>query len=150
MEALKFAEKAIANEPRDGCSGAHKWYAIVINYIGELEGIKSHIKKSYKVKNHLEMALEIDPTDYISRMILGFWHFTFADLPTYQRIMAKAIFGTPPSSTYQEALKHFTQVEAAKPSYYKANCYFLGETYSRLGDKEKAAELLVDFEETDS
>uniref|UniRef100_A0A914P784 Regulator of microtubule dynamics protein 1 n=1 Tax=Panagrolaimus davidi TaxID=227884 RepID=A0A914P784_9BILA len=138
LEALNFIKKALKNEEAPGCFGAHKWYAIIINYVGELEGTKSHIEKSYKVKNHLEKALKIKPDDAISRMILGFWHFTFANLPLYQYYLAKAIFGTPPSSTYQEALKHFEQVESAKPGYYKACSYFLGEIHGRLGDKEKS------------
>uniref|UniRef100_A0AC35FHZ0 Regulator of microtubule dynamics protein 1 n=1 Tax=Panagrolaimus sp. PS1159 TaxID=55785 RepID=A0AC35FHZ0_9BILA len=133
FEALNFIKKALKNEEAPGCFGAHKWYAIIINYVGELEGTKSHIEKSYK-------ALKIKPDDAISRMILGFWHFTFANLPSYQYYLAKAIFGTPPSSTYEEALKHFEQVESAKPGYYKACSYFLGEIHGRLGDKEKSIE----------
>lgn len=136
FEALEYAEKALKEHP--SCFDAHKWYSIIISYIGEIEGKKFLIKESYNVKNHLEQALKINPNDAILRMMLGFWHFTFADLPSYQRYFAKIIFGTPPSSTYQEALKHFMMVESKNPGYYKPCCYYLGEIYNRLGEKEKA------------
>jgi len=139
-EALEYAEKALSNEPVAGSFGAHKWYAIIINYVGELEGTKAHIKRSYDMKVHLERALEINPLDATTWHILGVWHFSFADMPSYQRLAAKAIFGTPPSSTYEEALRHFEKAEAIQPGFYKANNFYLGEAYDRLGQKEKAIE----------
>lgn len=143
LEALEYAEKAISNEPVSGSFGAHKWYAIIINYVGELEGTKSQIKRSYDMKVHLERALEINPLDATTWHILGVWHFTFADMPGYQRLAAKAIFGTPPSSTYEEALRHFEKAEAIQPGFYKANNVYLGEVYDRLGQKDKAIEKFV-------
>uniref|UniRef100_A0AC34QZK1 Regulator of microtubule dynamics protein 1 n=1 Tax=Panagrolaimus sp. JU765 TaxID=591449 RepID=A0AC34QZK1_9BILA len=140
LEALEYAEKALANETATGCFGAHKWYAIIINYVGELEGTKSQIRRSYDMKVHLERALEINPLDATTWHILGVWHFTFADMPTYQRLAAKAIFGTPPSSTYEEALRHFERAETIQPGFYKANNFYLGEVYDRMGQKDKAIE----------
>ena len=141
LEALEYAEKALKNEEAPGSFGAHKWYAIIINYVGELEGSKSQIKKSYDMKVHLERALEINSMDATTWHILGVWHFTFADMPSYTRLAAKAIFGTPPSSTYDEALRHFERAEAIQPGFYKSNSFYLGESYDRLGQKEKALEL---------
>uniref|UniRef100_A0AC34GGB1 Uncharacterized protein n=1 Tax=Panagrolaimus sp. ES5 TaxID=591445 RepID=A0AC34GGB1_9BILA len=40
LEALEYAEKAIKNEEAPGCFGAHKWFAIINNYVGEIEGTK--------------------------------------------------------------------------------------------------------------
>jgi tetratricopeptide (TPR) repeat protein len=139
-EALEYAEKAIKNEEAPGCFGAHKWYAIIVNYVGELEGTKAQIKRSYDIKVHLERALEIYGRDATTWHILGVWHFTFADMPSYTRLAAKAIFGTPPSSTYEEALRHFERAEALQPGFYKANSFYLGESHDRLGNKEKALE----------
>uniref|UniRef100_A0A7E4W068 Regulator of microtubule dynamics protein 1 n=1 Tax=Panagrellus redivivus TaxID=6233 RepID=A0A7E4W068_PANRE len=140
LEALEYAQKALSNEPVSGCFGAHKWYAIIINYVGELEGTSAHIKRSYEMKQHLERALEIDPLDATTWHILGVWHYTFADMPTYQRYAAKAIFGTPPSSTYEEALRHFERAETLQPGFYKANAYSLGEVLEKLGRKAEALE----------
>ncbi|PIO68230.1 hypothetical protein TELCIR_09988 [Teladorsagia circumcincta] len=47
-EALAVVQKALEKEPKDGCFGAHKWYAILLDYVGEIEGNKSRLQKSYK------------------------------------------------------------------------------------------------------
>jgi tetratricopeptide (TPR) repeat protein len=139
-ESLEMAEKALKSAGAQGSFAAHKWYAIILDYVGAQEGTKSRIQKSYDVKSHLERALELNPRDATTWHILGIWHFSFADLPTYQRLAAKAIFGTPPSSNYEEALRHFERAEAISPNFYITNNYYLGLTYERLGQKEKAIE----------
>ena len=54
-EALEIADKAIKNEyywgPQTGNFGAHKWYAIILNYSAEMEGTKAQIQKSKRCKN---------------------------------------------------------------------------------------------------
>lgn len=70
-EALEFAEKAISNEEARGSFGAHKWYAIILNYVSELEGTKAQIKAALDVKRHFERALEINPMDATTWMTLG-------------------------------------------------------------------------------
>ncbi|KAK0424386.1 hypothetical protein QR680_008649 [Steinernema hermaphroditum] len=140
MEALAIVEKALEYEEPEGCFGAHKWYAIILDYVGEIEGTKSRIKKSYEVREHLERALEINDGDATTWHILGVWHFTFADMPYYTRLAAKAIFGTPPSSTYEDALKNFERAEFIQPNFYSTNTFYLAETYDRLGRKDLALE----------
>lgn len=83
-----------------------------MNYASECQGTKAQLTKSYDVKTHLERALEINPTDATTWMILGMWHFAFADMASYTRLAARAIYATPPSSTYEEALHHFERAEA--------------------------------------
>ncbi|EPB66205.1 hypothetical protein ANCCEY_14704 [Ancylostoma ceylanicum] len=69
-EAYALVQKAIEKEPKEGCFGAHKWYAILLDYIGEIEGNKSRIQKSYEVKEHLERALQICSSDATTWHIL--------------------------------------------------------------------------------
>ncbi|CAJ0576124.1 unnamed protein product, partial [Mesorhabditis spiculigera] len=138
-EAFAILEKALENEEKPSF-GAHKWYAILLDYIGELEGNKSRIEKSYKVRDHLEKALNINQFDATTWYILGMWHFAFADMPGYTRMIAKTIFGTPPSSTYEEALRHFEKAELIQPNFYSKNTFAIAEVYERLGNKEKAVE----------
>ena len=92
-------------------SPAFSRYAILLDYIGEIEGNKSRIAKASEVRKHLEGALEIFSNDPTTWHILGLWHFAFADMSYAVRMIAKAIFGTPPSSTYDEALNCFLRAE---------------------------------------
>lgn len=43
--------------------------------------------------------------------LIGMWHFEFADMASYTRLAARAIYATPPSSTYEEALDKFEKAE---------------------------------------
>ncbi|VDD93225.1 unnamed protein product [Enterobius vermicularis] len=140
-EAYEMIQKAVANEGEKGCFGAHKWFAILLNYIGEYEGTKERIKKASDIKLHLEKALDLNENDPTTWHILGAWHFTFADMGTCTRMVAKTIFGTPPSSTYDEAMKCFEKAESISPNFYSKNLWYMAEIYDRLGKKEEAIQL---------
>lgn len=72
------------------------------------------------------------------------------------RMVAKAIFGTPPTSTYEQALHCFLRAEeievilyyffynsfALQPGFYSTNTYYIGEVYERLG---KGTEALQEY-----
>ncbi|CAJ0596299.1 unnamed protein product [Cylicocyclus nassatus] len=143
-EALALVEKAIEKEPKEGCFGAHKWYAILLDYVGEIEGNKSRIQKSYKVKEHLERALQICENDPTTWHILGVWHFSFADMGYATRVIAKTIFGTPPSSTYDKALHYFLKAEEISPHFYSTNTYYIAEAHERMGNKDEALKYYLD------
>ncbi|EDQ85949.1 uncharacterized protein MONBRDRAFT_33982 [Monosiga brevicollis MX1] len=135
-EGYAAAERAVVYAPQ--VSAAHKWMAIMISDVGDFEGLKAKLLKSYTMKEHFQKAIELNPKDATSRHLLGVWCFSFADLPWYQRKAAAAVFATPPSSTYEEALANFEQAEATEPGFYTKNAYYLGLTYARLGRKEEA------------
>ncbi|CAD5210262.1 unnamed protein product [Bursaphelenchus xylophilus] len=138
QEALEYASKALASSDAGGCFGANKWYAIILNYVAELEGTKAQIKSSLDVKRHLERALELNPMDATTWMILGIWHYSFANLGYASRLAAKAIYGSPPSSTYEEALRHFERAELIQPGFSSSNNFHLGLCYEHLGRKDDA------------
>jgi hypothetical protein len=55
--------------------------------------------------------------------VSGMWHFAFADMASYTRLAARAIYATPPSSTYEEALDKFQKAEALQVNLKKSNVY---------------------------
>ncbi|CAO4363540.1 unnamed protein product [Caenorhabditis nigoni] len=140
LEAYEIVKKALENEDKDGSFGAHKWYAILLDYVGEIEGNKSRIEKSFQVKEHLERALSIFEHDPTTWHILGLWHYSFANMGYATRMVAKAIFATPPASTYQEALHYFLKAEEISPGFYSTNTYYIGEVYEQLGQKQEAVD----------
>jgi len=137
-EALEIAKKALDNAGESGCFGAHKWYAIILDYASEAKGTKARLVNSYEVKVHLERALEINPLDPTTWMILGMWHFAFADMASYTRLAARAIYATPPSSTYEEALHHFQRADAIQPDFSSSNTFYIAQIYEKLGRKDEA------------
>ncbi|XP_025088175.1 regulator of microtubule dynamics protein 1-like [Pomacea canaliculata] len=136
QEAFSTVERALAlNDKNFAC---HKWYGILLDAKAEYDGTKARLLCAYKTKEHFLRAAELNQKDATTLYLLGIWCFTFADLPWYQRKIASAIFTTPPSSTYDEALKYFHRAEQTDPSFYSKNTLMLGKTYLRLGNKKMA------------
>eukprot|EP00730_Choanoeca_flexa_P005639 TRINITY_DN11990_c0_g2_i1.p2 TRINITY_DN11990_c0_g2~~TRINITY_DN11990_c0_g2_i1.p2 ORF type:complete len:154 (+),score=31.54 TRINITY_DN11990_c0_g2_i1:722-1183(+) len=94
------------------------------------------------LQEHFEKAIELNPADATSKHLLGVWCFSFADLPWYQRQAASAVFATPPSATYEEALTYFQAAETTEPGFYAKNAYYLGVTHARMGNKADAKQWL--------
>ncbi|XP_071086220.1 regulator of microtubule dynamics protein 1-like [Haliotis cracherodii] len=139
-EAFEYAKKALAlNKENFAC---HKWYAILLDYTGEYEGMKQRISNAYTVKEHFLKAIELNPRDSTSMYSVGYWCYAFADLAWYQRNIAAALFASPPKSTYEEALGYFQKAEEVDPGFYSMNLVMLGRTYMHLGKPEPAAQYL--------
>ncbi|KAL3110622.1 hypothetical protein niasHT_016974 [Heterodera trifolii] len=138
FEAFEFAQKALDHQPSTGSFGAHKWYAILLDRTAELEGNKARIAKAMEVKAHFERALELNPTDATTWHLLGVWHYELADLSTHKRWLASLVYGSPPETTYDEALRCFERAETLAPGFYSANNYYLGLVYEKMNRKEEA------------
>lgn len=136
-EALEYAKRAL--EKNESSFAAHKWYAICISDVGDYEGIKAKIANAYIIKEHFEKAIELNPKDATSIHLMGIWCYTFAEMPWYQRRIAKMLFAAPPSSTYEEALGYFHRAEQVDPNFYSKNLLLLGKTYLKLHNKKLAA-----------
>lgn len=52
--------------------------------------------------------------------------------------MAAAVFASPPTGSYDEALSHFTLAESIQPGFYLRNRMFLARTHLALKDKGAA------------
>ncbi|XP_037311922.2 regulator of microtubule dynamics protein 1 [Pungitius pungitius] len=145
FDGFEYAKKAL--EKDDKCFAAHKWYAVCLSDVGEYEGVKTKMGNSYIIREHLERAIELNPKDATSLFILGFWCFSFAELPWYQRKVAAVIFSSPPNSTYEEALEFFLKAEEADPNFYSKNLLMLGKTYMGMKDRERALHYLTKAKE---
>ncbi|XP_053323198.1 regulator of microtubule dynamics protein 1 [Spea bombifrons] len=135
-ESHDFAKKALE---KDGlCWAAHKWYGICLSDVGEYEGIKVKIGNAYKIRDHFQRAIELNPKDATTIHLIGLWIYMFADMPWYQKKIASTLFAATPSVQYDEALEYFQKAEEAEPNFYSKNHLYLGKTYLKLKNKELA------------
>lgn len=148
FEAFDVSKRAL--EFGEDISACHKWYGIMLSQTGDYLGTKKKIEDSPAMKNHFEKAIELNPEDPTSRHLIGMWCFSFADLAWYERKIAAVVFGSPPESTYQEALEHFKKAEELSPSFYSTNQYMLGTVYLRLKDKEEAKKWFTKLQDFDA
>lgn len=140
-EGFEIITKAL--ELDDKNYACHKWMAVLLDAKSELEGIKERVSQLETVKKHMIKAVELNPDDPTNWHLLGNFAFGLADMPWYQRKIVSAIFATPPTGTYEEALEHFLKAEQTKPGFYSMNLLFIGKCYQRLKNSEKAKEYLT-------
>ncbi|XP_031638557.1 regulator of microtubule dynamics protein 1-like isoform X1 [Contarinia nasturtii] len=119
-----------------------KWYAILLDAKNELDGIKARISQLGNVKKHMERAVELNPEDPTSWHLLGNFAFGLADMSWYQRKIVSAIFATPPTGTYEEALEYFLKAEEKKPNFCSLNLLYIGQCYYNLKNYEEAKQFL--------
>ncbi|KAF0733552.1 hypothetical protein Ae201684_009786 [Aphanomyces euteiches] len=124
----------------DNNFAVHKWFGIILSSVGDFEGSKATIANSYIVRDHWLRAIELNPSDSTSHHLLGRWALTIADISWLERQVAAAIFGSPPTATYAQALDHFLQADAISPGFWKKNTLMIAQTYLKMRDKAKAKE----------
>ncbi|XP_041320288.1 regulator of microtubule dynamics protein 1 isoform X2 [Pyrgilauda ruficollis] len=103
-----------------------------------LEYAKKALEKNESNFAAHKRAIELNPKDATTIHLIGIWCYSFAEMPWYQRKIAATLFATPPTSTFQEALRYFHMAEEADPNFYSKNLLFLGKTYLKLNNKKMA------------
>jgi len=127
-----------ALEKNDQDFAIHKWFSILLDAKAELDGIKARVSQLEVVKKHMIRAVELNPEDPTSWHLLGNFAFGLAEMSWVQRKIVSAIFATPPTGTYEEALEHFLKAEETKPNFYSMNLLLIAKCYQNLKDHEKA------------
>jgi len=133
---------AIAEAAKDasGSGYSEKWYAILLGRLGDFLPTKEKVGNSYKIKEALERAAALLPEDASVQTALGQWCYKVASISWIERNVAKALFGEPPESSYEEALSFVTRSHEIRPS--KKASLFAGLSNAKLNDAPKAAEWL--------
>jgi len=136
-KSIATIDKCLTIDPEHWA--VHKWWAISTSAIGEFVSSKEKIANSFKIKEHALKSLDLKPNDPTTLHLLGRWCFSVASISFIERGVASALFGTPPQSSYQEALEYFLKAYEADPTVIR-NLIFVGDCYTNLKDKTKAKE----------
>ncbi|NWQ74522.1 RMD2 protein, partial [Columbina picui] len=115
-----------------------KMFAIMCGYMSQFESVQNKIRNGYLFKEHLDKAIELKPQDPFLYYLNGRWCYSVAQLSWIEKKVAAALFGTPPTSTVEEALQHFLKAEEMHPGYSKCNYVYLAKCYKDLGQKNNA------------
>jgi len=118
-------------------AGVYKWRAIFIAEASRSKSPKERIALAFEIKTNAERAMQLDPSDGVPCFILGNWCYEVANISWIQRKVAAAIFATPPTATYDDAIAHFLKCEELTPDF-KRNRYGLVQCYEAKADKANA------------
>ncbi|NXB15098.1 RMD2 protein, partial [Rhagologus leucostigma] len=134
-----------AEEKRRYVTDVHSWinaswdgFAIMCGYMSQFESVQNKIRNGYLFKEHLDKAIELKPQDPFLYYLNGRWCYSVAQLSWIEKKVAAALFGTPPTSTVEEALQNFLKAEEMHPGYSKCNYVYLAKCYKDLGQKNNA------------
>lgn len=80
---------------------------------------------SYKIKDALVTAAELLPEDASVQTAIGQWCLKVAGISWVERNAAKLLFGSPPESSYEEALGFFEKSHAIRTRTSACMCVWL-------------------------
>jgi tetratricopeptide (TPR) repeat protein len=143
-QASNQIQKALAISAN---GAVQKWGGIILGGLGEFKATKEKIADAYKIKEHFEKALELIPNDATVHHCLGTWCFQILQIGMIERAAAKVIFGTPPTSTYEECEKHLVRSAELDPASVLNNkllgdCFYQQKKYA---DAKKAYQSAIDL-----
>ncbi|EFP09551.1 CRE-RMD-1 protein [Caenorhabditis remanei] len=120
---------------------AAKWAAIVFGLVVDQLPTKEKINEGGKLKDMLDKALELEPTDFALLHLRARFSFTIANLSWLERKAASMLYSEVPKATIDDALVDF---EAAyqQHSDWIENLLFLSKCHIAKKEKKQARELL--------
>ena len=138
LKAFEYIEKAFKIEPDN--PDILKWYVITLGKTVEEDTIRNQIEQSKNIKNISLKVIDLLPDDEFCYSIMGQWHYKLADLGRASRRIASILFSEPPKGSFEEA-QYFFEKSLERNSDYIGTYYWLGKTYLKLNNEQKAIEL---------
>lgn len=133
---LEYAKKTLDSNPNS--ANGHKWYAIHIGRVGEIEGTKQKILNSYEVKEHTMKAIELDPEEAANYHVMGRWHYALSELSWFEAQVASLIYAKLPEASFEEAVEFFLKANELDPDDIR-NMLYAGHCYVKLDKEDDAA-----------
>jgi tetratricopeptide (TPR) repeat protein len=135
QEAIEYAERAIAADPRNAM--AQLAAAVCYGRMAPLLDNRTKVAYSRLVKEHADKSLALDPNNDLTYNVLGSWNYEMAGLNPILRGIAGMLYGKLPDASYEESAKDFARALQLNPNRL-ANHIGLGRAYAALGRTEEA------------
>lgn len=140
MKSYKLAKSHLNSNTRDYL--AHKWYAITLGRIIDYMSINEKVKLGFDFKEHLDIAIDMNQSDYLLFYLRGRWAFKICNLTWAERYGVRVIFGKVPNVTIEYALNDFLKVEELHKNKSKGSSLHLAKCYISQGNIESAIKYL--------
>jgi tetratricopeptide (TPR) repeat protein len=134
-QAVDYARRAVALVP--GNAKAQLSLAICYGRLAPLLDNRTKIEYSRLVKDAVDRAIKLDPSDDYAWHVLGAWNYELANLNAVLRGIAGLIYGTLPAASNDRAIECFRKAIEIAPQRV-AHHIELGRAYAAAGDKDLA------------
>jgi tetratricopeptide (TPR) repeat protein len=133
--ALAYAKRAVAADPRNAKAqlSAAVCYGRLVPYVSS----KQKVEFSRLIKEHADIALQLDPTDSYAWHILGVWNYELAKIGPFMRGVVKVVYGAIPPASNEEAVRLLRKAVEIAPERVSHHVE-LGRAYLALGMKNEA------------
>lgn len=101
LNLISDAKKQIPNE-----FNIYKWEGILLGKKGQFLSTKEKIANAYTIRDNFKKAIELNPKDATTQYCMAQWCWSILQISWVERKAAALIFGTPPTSTYEECEEH--------------------------------------------
>lgn len=140
LEAYELATKCL--QLNEHMYLSHKWLSLSAGRLTEYVGLNEKVKLGFEFKNHLDLAIEINSSDYLLFYLRGRWYFKMCNLSWIEKNCVRLLFSNVPEITFEDALNDFERVEVLHRNKSKGNLLHLAKCLIVKNEVERAKELL--------
>lgn len=137
--ARSYAETALKVNPQN--AEANFVMSVAMGRMAMLSSGKEKIQYVNEIKRYAEATLKYDPNNFKAYHVLGKWHYEVSNLNSFERTMARLLFGGLPKASLQEAIAYYEKSRLLEPNF-SINYLELAKAYRRNHETKKAIDLL--------
>ena len=146
-----YVKKAIDSNGKES-SKCNTWYGIMLNALGDFEGVNKMVGNLLVVKEFWVKANKLSKTDSSPPHLIGRWCKGILETSWWEKKALSAIFGGEmPETNWEEALFYFEEAESrqmkliqsGQEACWLTNTKCLAECLIKVGRHEEAKEILL-------
>jgi len=133
--AERYARAAVAQDST--LAVAHTWLAAALGNIAVFEGSETKVRLSREIKEELDTALRLDPSDDVAWSILGSFYRALGKISWIERQLANIFLGGIPPGGFEDAERALNTAIGLAPNVVRHH-WELGLVYAETGREEEA------------
>ena len=134
-----YAESALKVNPQS--AEANFVMSVAMGRMAMLSSGKEKIQYVNEIRRYAETTLKYDPNNFKAYHVLGKWHYEVSNLNSFERTMARLLFGGLPKASLQESIAYYEKSRSLEPNF-PINYLELAKAYNRNHETKKAIDML--------
>lgn len=135
-----YAEAALKVNPQS--AEANFVMSVAMGRMAMLSSGKEKIQYVNEIRRYAETTLKYDPNNFKAYHVLGKWHYEVSNLNSFERTMARLLFGGLPKASLQECIAYYEKSRSLEPNF-SINYLELAKAYRRNHEIKKAIDMLT-------